>query len=265
MLNQPLKIASWNVNSVSVRGPQLIDWMLANQIDVIGIQETKVTDDKFPAHYFTEHGFHLAFTGQKTYNGVALVSRFPLTDVYIESSDIIERRIIAATIQDVRIVNLYVPNGSEVSSDKYGYKLRWLEAVTTFLSEQHRLFPKLVVMGDFNIAPEDIDVHDPQAWGDGILVSPLERAALSGLKNIGLHDSFRMCHPDRQDYSWWDYRAASFRRNRGLRIDLILLSDALLSQCQSAEIDANARKHERPSDHAPAWVSLKPKDTIMKP
>ena len=164
MLTQQLNIASWNVNSVSVRGPQVVDWMLAHHIDVMAIQETKVTDDKFPAHYFTEHGFHLAFTGQKTYNGVALISRLPLSDVYTESSDILERRIIAATIQDIRVVNVYVPNGSEVASDKYRYKLRWLEAATAFLSEQHRRFPKLIVMGDFNIAPEDSDVHDPAGY-----------------------------------------------------------------------------------------------------
>lgn len=257
MLNQPLKIASWNVNSVSVRGQQLIDWMLENHIDVIAIQETKVTDDKFPMHYYLDHGLHVAITGQKAYNGVALISRLPLKDVYIESSDIAERRIIAATIQDIRIVNLYVPNGSEVSSDKYHYKLRWLADVTAFLSEQHRLFPKLVVMGDFNIAPQDIDVHDPEAWRDAVLVSPLERTALTRIQQVGLHDSFRILHPNRQDYSWWDYRAASFRRNLGLRIDLILLSTALLPYCEAADIDPNPRKHERPSDHAPVWVSLK--------
>ena len=260
MLTQQLNIASWNVNSVSVRGPQVVDWMLAHHIDVMAIQETKVTDDKFPAHYFTEHGFHLAFTGQKTYNGVALISRLPLSDVYTESSDILERRIIAATIQDIRVVNVYVPNGSEVASDKYRYKLRWLEAATAFLSEQHRRFPKLIVMGDFNIAPQDRDVHDPEAWRDAVLVSPMERVALAGIQHIGLHDSFRTCHPNRQDYSWWDYRAASFRRNLGLRIDLILLSDALLPRCEIAEIDANPRKHERPSDHAPIWISLKVPD-----
>lgn len=257
MLNQQLKIASWNVNSVSVRGPQLLDWMLAHHIDIMAIQETKVTDDKFPAHMFTEHGFHLTFSGQKTYNGVALISRLPLADVYIESSDIAERRIIAATIQDIRIINLYVPNGSDVSSDKYLYKLRWLEEVTVFLREQHQRFPKLVVMGDFNIAPQDIDVHDPEAWRDAVLVSSLERAALAEIQQIGLHDSFRSRHPHRQDYSWWDYRAASFRRNLGLRIDLILISDALLPDCGTAEIDANPRKHERPSDHAPVWIGLK--------
>lgn len=251
-----LTIASWNVNSLSIRGPQVLQWFADKAIDVLALQETKVPNEKFPQQWFAELGLHVAYSGQKTYNGVALISREPLVDVFIEDSNIAERRIIAATAQDVRIINLYVPNGSHPTSDKYVYKLAWLERVTQFIADELKRYPKLVVVGDFNIAPQDLDVHDPQEWVDCVLCTPAERAALARIQELGLQDSFRALHPEVVTYSWWDYRAASFRRNRGLRIDLILLSAALQSQCQRAEIDSEPRRSERPSDHAPVWISL---------
>ncbi|MEI6095837.1 MAG: exodeoxyribonuclease III [Gammaproteobacteria bacterium] len=251
-----LTIASWNVNSLTIRGPQVLDWFADKAIDVLALQETKVPDEKFPHQWFADLGLHVASSGQKTYNGVALIAREPLLDVFIETSDIAERRIIAATVRDVRIINLYVPNGSEPTSDKYVYKLAWLERVTQFIAAELKRYPKLVVVGDFNIAPQDLDVHDPLEWVDCILCTPAERAALTKIQDLGLQDSFRTLHPETQTYSWWDYRAACFRRNRGLRIDLVLLSHALQPHCQIAEIDKEPRQAERPSDHAPVWVSL---------
>lgn len=250
------KIASWNVNSLAIRGPQALAWFAENHIDVLALQETKVHNDKFPHQWFSELGYHVVYSGQKTYNGVALVSRIPLADIYIESEDVLERRMIAATLGDIRMINLYVPNGSQPGSEKFIYKLSWLEKVTQFIAQELQRYPKLVVLGDFNIAPQDIDVHDPIEWLNCIHCTPEERAALANIQALGLHDSFRVLHPEVQSYSWWDYRAASFRRNRGLRIDLILISHALLNECHNAEIDAEPRKGERPSDHAPIWISL---------
>ena len=249
-----LKIASWNVNSLSVRGQQVLDWFTQQAIDVLALQETKVPDHKFPQQWFDDCGLHVIYSGQKTYNGVAFVSRVPLTDVYVQALEIPERRIIAATVHGIRIINLYVPNGSHPDSDKYQYKLTWLDQVTAFIAEEMQRYPKLAVVGDFNIAPQDLDVHDPQAWLDSVLCSPLERAALARIQALGLVDSFRFMHPDTQLFSWWDYRAASFRRNLGLRIDLILVSQALQSLCHSTGIDTEPRKSERPSDHAPVWI-----------
>lgn len=252
-----LKIASWNVNSLTVRGPQVLEWFAQQAIDVLALQETKVPDLKFPHQWFTDAGLHVVYSGQKTYNGVAFVSRVPLIDLYIEASDVPERRIIAATVGDIRIINLYVPNGSHPNSDKFLYKLTWLEQVTEFIEAELKRYPKLVVVGDFNIAPADLDVHDPQAWVDSVLCTPAERAALARIQALGLVDIFRFMHPQAQVFSWWDYRAASFRRNLGLRIDLILVSEALTAICHSAGIDSEPRKSERPSDHAPVWVCLK--------
>jgi exodeoxyribonuclease-3 len=251
-----LKIASWNVNSLAVRGSQVLQWFAESAIDVLAVQETKITDEKFPVQWFRDAGLNVIYSGQKTYNGVAMISRIPLQDVYIEASTVAERRIIAATIHDIRIINLYVPNGSHPDSDKYHYKLAWLEQVTAFIASELQRYPKLVVLGDFNIAPQDIDVHDPGEWLNCILCTPSERAALRRIQDLGLIDSFRFMHPELQIYSWWDYRAASFRRNRGLRIDLILISQALQKHCHLADIDKLPRTVERPSDHAPAWTSL---------
>lgn len=257
MTMQTFTLASWNVNSLPVRAPQILAWLEQRSIDVLAVQETKVTDDKFPHQLFTDLGYHIAYSGQKTYNGVALISRLPLTDIWIEPSDIAERRIIAATIQGIRVINLYVPNGSDLSSEKYLYKLSWLDRVTALIATELERYPKLAVVGDFNIAPNDIDTHDPQEWTDCVLCSPQERAALARIQALGLLDSFREMNRELQVYSWWDYRAASFRRNRGLRIDLILLSHALHAGCLETGIDPLPRQSERPSDHAPVWAALR--------
>ena len=257
-MNNKLKIASWNVNSIKVRIDQVLEWLDFTQVDILGLQETKVTDPNFPLLNFQENGFHVTFSGQKTYNGMAIISREPMHDVITDIPDLIdtERRIIATTIGDIRIINLYVPNGQAVSSEKYLYKLQWLDKVNNFIRQQIKLYPNLVVVGDFNIAPEDNDVYDPIEWKDCILVSPAERQALNDIMALGLKDSFRLFTQPAQTFSWWDYRAAGFRRNRGLRIDLILLSEALQKRCLESIIDVTPRKNERPSDHAPVIISL---------
>jgi len=253
-----IKLASWNVNSLKVRIEQVLAWLEASQVDVLALQETKLIDENFPVQAFKDKGYHVVYSGQKTYNGVAIISRAPINDVLtdIPGLEDPQRRILAVTIQGIRIINLYVPNGSEVGSEKYGYKLNWLEKVTEFIKQELSNYPKLAVVGDFNIAPDDRDVHDPKAWEGCVLVSPLERKAFSVLTDLGLHDSFRCVNNEEQAFSWWDYRAAGFRRNRGLRIDLILLSDALSKQCLESRIDIEPRRVERPSDHAPVWVAL---------
>ncbi len=255
-----MKIASWNVNSLNVRLPHLLQWLEAFAPDVVGLQETKLEDAKFPVDALRAAGYEIAFAGQKTYNGVALLARTgELEDVQrgIPGFDDEQRRVIAATVDGVRIVNLYVVNGQDVGTDKYDYKLRWLAAVHDWLAADLARWPKMVVMGDFNIAPDDRDVHDPAVWNDDhILTSRAERDALTRLQSLGLHDAFRMKHDDAGVFSWWDYRQAAFRRNLGLRIDLTLVSDALKAAVAEAGIDREPRTWERPSDHAPAWVHL---------
>lgn len=252
------KLASWNVNSLKVRLNQVLEWLDSSDIDVLAVQETKLTDDNFPKEAFLDKGYHLVFSGQKTYNGVAIISRYPISDVItdIPGFDDPQRRILAVSVAGIRLVNLYVPNGSDLESDKYVYKLDWLKKVTQFLEQQLALYPKMAVVGDFNIAPEDRDVHSPLEWEGCVLVSPKEREAFSKLTSLGFHDSFRNFEQEENVFSWWDYRAAGFRRNRGLRIDHILLSEALNSVCRQSTIDKEPRKVERPSDHAPVWVEL---------
>ena len=252
------KLASWNVNSLKVRLPQVIDWLQSEEMDILALQETKLVDDAFPEEAFKEIGYEVVFSGQKTYNGVAIISREPITNVItdIPNLDDPQRRILAASIGELRLINLYVPNGSEVGSEKYNYKLNWLKHVTIFIEQQLEQYPKLAVVGDFNIAPGDIDVHDPAEWQGQILVSVEERQALQGILSLGLTDSFRLLHPDSKEFSWWDYRAAGFRRNRGLRIDHVLLSESLQKKCATSKIDIEPRRNERPSDHAPVWVSI---------
>lgn len=252
------KLASWNVNSLKVRLPQVLNFLENTQTDVLALQETKVVDAQFPLQDFLSLGYHVTFSGQPTYNGVAIISKHPITDVVTDLPDFedSQRRLIAATIEGIRVVNVYVPNGSELTSDKYIYKLSWLEKLNQFIKQELQTHPKLVIMGDFNIAPEDCDVHNPKAWVGSVLVSPKERQALSDLLALGLTDSFRLFEQEEESYSWWDYRAAAFRRNNGLRIDLILVSDALKAQCTTSQIDKEPRKDERPSDHAPVWVVL---------
>jgi exodeoxyribonuclease-3 len=227
-------------------------------MDVLAMQETKLIDENFPITAFNETGYHVVFSGQKTYNGVAVISRYPISDVLTDIPDLDDpqRRILVVTVAGIRLINLYVPNGSELSSDKYQYKLDWLRKVISFIKQQMSIYPKLAVVGDFNIAPEDRDVHDPLEWQDSILVSPAEREAFTQLLQLGLYDSFRNFVQEERSYSWWDYRAAAFRRNRGLRIDHVLLSKELNALCLKSAIDKEPRKAERPSDHAPVWVEL---------
>ncbi len=258
-----MKIASWNVNSLKVRLPQVLDWMEHQRPDVLGLQETKLTDDKFPIEAIEAAGCHVAFAGQPTYNGVALIAREEPLDVVTEIPGFLDeqRRVIAATVGDVRVINLYVVNGKEVGSDKYDYKLRWIEAVHNWIADELTRHDKLVVMGDFNIAPDDRDVHDPEAWHEKILCSTPEREALKRMLDLGLHDSFRLFEQPEATFSWWDYRAAAFRRGLGLRIDLVLCSDALKPVCATSYVDAEPRRNERPSDHAPVVAEFKLPDS----
>ena len=252
------KLASWNVNSLVVRLEQVLAWLDKTDTTILALQETKVVDEKFPRQAFIDKGYHVVFSGQKTYNGVAVISRQPMTEIIMDIPDFVDlqRRVLAVTIDDIRLINLYIPNGSTRGSDKYHYKLMWLAHVTAFIKQQLKLYPRLVVVGDFNIAPEDRDVCDPIAWKDSVLVSPLERKAFFDLLALGLQDSFRQFTQDDQSFSWWDYRAAGFRRNAGLRIDHILLSKELSERCISSVIDKDPRRSERPSDHAPVLVEL---------
>lgn len=252
------KLASWNVNSLKVRLEQVLEWLETSQVDVLAMQETKLIDDNFPVTAFTDKGYHVVYAGQKTYNGVAVVSRHPISEVVtdIPGLDDPQRRILAVTTAGIRLINLYVPNGADLTSDKYLYKLNWLQKVSEFIKLQLSQFPKVAVVGDFNIAPEDRDVHDPIEWQGCVLVSPAERQAFSELLRFGLHDSFRNFEQEEKLFSWWDYRAAGFRRNRGLRIDHVLLNSELNTLCRQSKIDKEPRKVERPSDHAPVWVEL---------
>jgi exodeoxyribonuclease-3 len=253
-----MQIATWNVNSLRVRLPQLLEWLAANQPDIVALQETKVLDEAFPASEIAAAGYQVAFNGQKTYNGVAILARTPLSESVLEipSFDDQQRRVLAACCGGVRVVNLYVPNGQSIASDKYEYKLRWLKALRVWLRAELAQYPRLLVLGDFNIAPEDRDVHDPAAWSGSVLVSEPERAALGELLQIGLADVFRQFDQPPQTFSWWDYRAGSFRRNHGLRIDLILASTLLAARCTGSRIDKLARSGERASDHAPVIASF---------
>lgn len=248
-----MKLATWNVNSLNVRLPQVLAWSLGTKPDLLALQETKVIDEKFPREQIEAAGYQVVYAGQKTYNGVAILSRIPAEDVIFDvpGLDDPDRRIIAATYGDVRFLNLYVVNGKEVSSDKYEHKLRWLKKVTDYIESQLPNYPNFIVTGDFNIAPKDEDVHDPMGWHEKILCSSLEREALERIKALGLVDTFRLFEQPGNNFSWWDYRAAAFRRNMGLRIDLILASKTMSERCQSCKIDKTPREWERPSDHAP--------------
>ena len=250
-----MKIASWNVNSLKVRLPHVLDWLKSEEPDLLGLQETKTIDDNFPEEEIQNAGYQVLYSGQKTYNGVAILSKQGM-----EPADIItdipeledpQRRVLGATYGDLRFINLYVPNGSEVDSEKYHYKLDWLEKLHAYIKVQIGQHKDLVMVGDFNIAPEDKDVHDPEEWEGSILVSKAERDAYQSLLNLGVKDTFRLFEKEEKLYSWWDYRAAAFRRNRGARIDLILASEAMIDCCIDSRIDKEPRKLERPSDHAP--------------
>jgi exodeoxyribonuclease III len=253
-----MKIASWNVNSLNVRLPHLLQWLGTAAPDVVALQETKLEDAKFPVAAIADAGYRSVFSGQKTYNGVAILARSDPRDALTDVDGLQDpqRRILGATVGDVRIVNLYVVNGQAVGSEKFAYKLDWLAKVSAYLAMEMQRFPHVVVLGDFNIAPEDRDVHDPAAWHEQILCSTAERAALKGLLDLGLQDTFRLFTEEAGHYSWWDYRQAGFRRNLGLRIDLILASNALRARCRGAWIDRTPRTWERPSDHTPVVLEL---------
>jgi exodeoxyribonuclease-3 len=248
-----MKIATWNVNSLKVRLPQVLDWLSLAEPDVLALQETKLTDDKFPAAEIEAAGYHSVFSGQKTYNGVALLSKKAGTHVVrdIPGVDDPQRRVIAAAYGDMRVINLYVPNGESVDSDKYQYKLGWLAKLADFAMQELKRYPKLVMLGDFNIAPQDRDVHDPLMWEGKVLCSAPERQAFQRLLETGLFDTFRLFDQAEKQFSWWDYRMNAFRRNMGLRIDHILASKPLCKKCRSCVIDKAPRKNERPSDHTP--------------
>ncbi len=248
-----MKIATWNVNSLNVRLPHVLEWLGTHEPDVLVLQEIKQLTEKFPGEALADAGYRSIASGQKTYNGVAVITKQeavdPVTD--FPAFEDPQRRILATSIDGVRVVNLYIPNGSEVGSEKYAYKLSWLAALRNFLEDELGRHEKLVVLGDFNIAPADADVHDAQKWGEAILCSPKERAALGELLKLGLSDVFRQFEQAEKTFSWWDYRAAGFRRNAGLRIDLILATEALSKNCTASYVDKEPRAWERPSDHAP--------------
>ncbi len=253
-----MKIATWNVNSLKIRLQQVLDWLASESPDVFALQETKTKDADFPADAFRERGYEVSFSGQPTYNGVALISRTPITDVVTDIDGLgdPQRRVLAATVGGVRIWNLYVPNGQSVESEKYQYKLGWLAALKRQVAGELGRHERCVLLGDFNVAPEDRDVHDPEAWRGQVLCSEPERAALRALLELGLVDVFRNFDQEEKSYSWWDYRQMAFRRKMGLRIDLILASRALASQCTECRIDKEPRRHERPSDHAPVVAAF---------
>ncbi len=255
-----MKIATWNVNSLKIRLPHVIDWLADNPVDALCLQETKTIDENFPVEALREAGYHAVFQGQKTYNGVAILAPVaePFGDVVlgIPGFEDEQRRVISATIKDVRVVCAYFPNGQAVGSDKYAYKLRWLEALTAWLAAEIKQHAATALLGDYNIAPEDRDVHDPAAWVGQVLVSDAERRAFEAIVALGFTDTFRMFEQADKLYSWWDYRMLAFRRNMGLRIDHILVSPALVPRVTSCVIDRAARKREQPSDHAPVVTTL---------
>ncbi len=253
-----MKIASWNVNSLKVRLDHVLDWLQSEQPEVLGLQETKLKDENFPLEAIEAAGYHAVFSGQPTYNGVALVSREPASDVALEVPDFGDphKRVIAGTFGGVRVINLYVVNGKAVGDPKYHWKLEWLAAVTGWIAEEIQRHDKLVVVGDFNIAPEDRDIHDPEAWHERILCSTPEREALARMMALGLSDVYRQFDQPERIYSWYDYRQMAFRRKMGLRIDLVLASEALAEACIASAIDLEPRRLERPSDHAPVWAEF---------
>ncbi len=255
-----MKLATWNVNSLRVRLPHLHSWHAADQADVIALQETKTPDNEFPVDAIRAAGLYAVFSGQRTYNGVAILSKAPAENISMGIPGFADeqKRVLAATVDGVRIINVYVPNGQTLESDKFQYKLRWLDALTDYVRTEMSQHHKLVLLGDFNIAPEDRDVHDPRAWEGSVLVSEPERNALRGLLNLGLSDVFRRFEQPEKSFSWWDYRAAGFRRNAGLRIDLILGNEGMSELCTGCRINLEPRRQERPSDHTPVLAEFTP-------
>ena len=248
-----MKLATWNVNSLKVRLPHLLDWLGQHAPDVMCLQETKLEDAKFPASELAAAGYQALYSGQKTYNGVAILGRAAGADAVTLIPDFVDeqKRVLAASVDDVRVICLYVPNGQTVASEKYAYKLRWLAAVHSWLAAELQRHPRLIVAGDYNIAPEPQDVHDSATWEGQVLFSEPERAAFKSLQALGLVDCFRRFDQPERSYTWWDYRMNAFRRKMGLRIDHILASAQLAATCVGCTIDSEPRRLERPSDHAP--------------
>jgi exodeoxyribonuclease-3 len=251
-----MKIASWNVNSLKIRLEHVQNWLAESQTDVLCLQETKTEDANFPLQELQQAGYHVVYSGQKTYNGVAIISKCEAAEIQygLPNFEDAQKRLIAATINGIRIVCVYIPNGESTESDKYQYKLAWLAALHEWLKAELVRYPKLALLGDYNIAPEDRDVHDPVAWAGKVLVSEPERAAFQGLQKLGLRDTFRLFEQPEKSYSWWDYRMMGFRRNHGMRIDHILISQVV--NCTASSIDKGPRKLERPSDHTPVWAEI---------
>jgi exodeoxyribonuclease III len=252
------KFATWNVNSLSIRLPQVLDWLAAHPVDALVLQETKLTDDKFPTMEIGEAGYQVQWFGQKTYNGVALISRERAEDVVKNITGFADEqaRVIAGTVGGIRVIGGYFPNGQAPDSEKFVYKMNWLTGLRAWLIEELKTHPNLVLMGDFNIAPEDRDVYDPVAWAGQIHCTPQEREHFQQLLGLGLTDAFRLFEQPPKSWSWWDYRNLAFRKNQGLRIDHILVSEALKPRVTACEIDKLPRKNERPSDHAPVIVTI---------
>lgn len=255
-----MKLATWNVNSLAIRLPQLLDWLAAHQPDAVCLQETKLTDDKFPVTQLEAAGYRVAWFGQKTYNGVALLSRELAVDLVknIPGFQDTQARVIAGTVAGVRVIGAYFPNGQAPDSEKFAYKMAWLEALAAWVRGELERHPRVVLMGDFNIAPEDRDVHDPALWVGQIHCTPQERAHFQALLDLGMVDAFRLFEQPPKSWSWWDYRNLAFRKNQGLRIDHILVNQALRDRVMACSIDKAPRKNERPSDHAPVLVELRP-------
>jgi exodeoxyribonuclease-3 len=253
-----LKLATWNVNSLSVRLPQLLEWLAAHQPDAMVLQETKLTDDKFPHQAIEDAGYQVQWFGQKTYNGVALLSKTPAAEIVRNIPGFADdsARVITGTVAGLRIVGGYFPNGQAPGTDKFEYKLQWMRALRDWLREELAVHPRLVLLGDFNVAPEDRDVHDPVAWAGQIHCTDEERGHFRKLIALGLVDAFRLFEQPPKSWSWWDYRNLAFRRNQGLRIDIVLVSEALRTAVRECTIDKAPRKAERPSDHAPVWIRL---------
>jgi exodeoxyribonuclease-3 len=257
----PMRIASWNVNSVRSRLEQLTAWLARAAPDVLCLQETKVEDHLFPVQALEEAGYKTVFFGQKTYNGVAIAAKFGLAIEDVKKNldgdeEAAQRRVIAASIEGIRVINVYVPNGQAVGTPAFAFKLAWYERLRAELDARYSPDQELVICGDFNVAPEPIDVHDPKKWEGQVLFHPDERAALKKLLEWGLVDAFREHHPEPGVYSWWDYRMGAFPKNRGLRIDLALLSRKLAARCTDVTVDKRPRQLDRPSDHAPVVVEI---------
>lgn len=257
-----MKLATWNVNSLRVRLPQVIDWLQTNPVDVLCLQELKLPQDKFPLEALEEIGYQAQWAGQPTYNGVALISKTEGTDVQrnIPGFEDHQQRIVAATYQSpkgpIRVISAYCPNGQDLESDKYTYKMNWFAALHDWLKDELVRYPQLVILGDYNVAPTDLDVHDPKKWEGKVHVSPAERAAWQKLIDLGLYDAFRLFDTESPGFTWWDYRRGAFRRDAGLRIDHALVSEALKPYCTDCVVDKAPRANEQPSDHTPVIVQF---------